>query len=162
MTNADETEASGMPVHRATELLRDMISAHDAFLSHMGRELAVNTTDLTAMTHLISSGPLGATELAKRLGMSTAAVTTVVDRLEAVGHASRFQNPTDRRAVVIVPSAASVSQAMGLIMPMITGIDRVLDEFPAEQRGVITNYLERVVSIYRAQVPAHAHGAMQL
>ena len=143
-----------MPMHRATELLRDMISAHDDFLSHMGRELAVNTTDLTAMTHLISSGPLGPTELAKRLGMSTAAVTTVVDRLEAVGHASRFQHPTDRRAVVIVPSAASVSHAMRLVMPMITDINSVLDEFPVEQRDVITSYLERVVSTYQAQVPS--------
>ena len=155
MTNADDTETGpGGAVHRATHLLREMITANEAFLGHMGRELSVNATDLNAMTHLISSGPLGPTELARHLDLSTAAVTTVVDRLVAVGHATRAQHPTDRRAVVVVPSPASIRQAMGVLMPMITGIDRVIDEFPAEQREIIIAYLERVVDVYQAQVPS--------
>ncbi len=154
MTTADEpVVAPSATVHRATELLRDMITANEAFVDHMGRELSVNATDLSAMTHLISSGPLGPTELARRLQISTAAVTTVVDRLETVGHVHRAQHPTDRRSVVIVPSPASVGQAMAVLMPMITGIDSVINSFPAEHREVITDYLERVVTMYRAQVP---------
>ena len=155
---AGTADGSGSVVHRATELLREMITANEAFLAHMGRELAVNSTDLNAMTHLISRGSLAPTELARRLGMSTAAVTTVVDRLESVGHASRQQHPSDRRSVVVVPSPASVSLAMGVLMPMITGIDGVIGEFPAEQRAVITEYLERVVDVYQAQVPSPPSG----
>lgn len=139
-------------VHRATVLVREMITANEAFTEHMGRELAVNPTDLNAMTHLISSGPLAPTELARRLHLSTAAVTSVVDRLESVGHVSRAQHPTDRRSVVIVPSPDSVRQAMGVLMPMIVGINDVITEFPAEDRTVITAYLERVLTVYRAQV----------
>jgi DNA-binding MarR family transcriptional regulator len=155
MTTAQETpDAADGSVHRATVLLREMISANEAFIGHMRRELAVNSTDLDAMTHLISSGPLGPTDLAKRLHLSTAAITTVVDRLEAVGHVSRAQHPTDRRSVVIVPSPASVAQAMGVLMPMIMGIDSVIATFPADQRDVITDYLERVLTVYQAQVPS--------
>lgn len=155
MTTAHDTpDAADGSVHRATVLLREMISANDAFVDHMRRELSVNSTDLDAMTHLISSGPLGPTDLAKRLHLSTAAVTTVVDRLEAVGHVSRAQHPTDRRSVVIVPSPASVAQAIGVLMPMITGIDSVIGSFPADQRDVITDYLERVLTVYQAQVPS--------
>lgn len=154
MTTAEQPAVASVgAVHRATELLREMITANEAFVHHMGRELSVNATDLNAMTHLISSGPLGPTELARRLQLSTAAVTTVVDRLESVGHVSRAQHPTDRRSVVIVPSPASVGQAMGVLMPMISGIDSVIDTFPAEQRDVIIDYLERVVTVYQAQVP---------
>ena len=146
------TAAAGA-VHRATELLREMITANEAFVEHMGRELSVNATDLDAMTHLISSGPLGPTELARRLHLSTAAITTVVDRLESIGHVSRAQHPTDRRSVIIVPSPASVGHAMGVLMPMVMGIDSVITTFGVEQREVITEYLERVVSVYRAHVP---------
>lgn len=140
-------------VNRATELLRELIEANESFVAHLGKKLAVNPTDLSAMTHLISSGPLGPTDLARRLGMSTAAVTTVVDRLEAVGHVERRPHPTDRRSVMIVPNPGSVHQALGVLMPMIGGLDSALDDFCADERAVITRYLESAVAIYRAQVP---------
>ncbi len=157
MTTAEEpVVAPRMRVHRATELLRELITANEAFVGHMGRELSVNDTDLSAMSHLIAGGPLGPTELSKRLQLSTAAVTTVVDRLESAGHVHRAQHPSDRRAVVIVPSPASVQQAMGVLIPMITGVDGVISEFPDDQRDVISAYLERVVEVYKAQVPSDA------
>ena len=38
-------------------------------------------------------------------------------------------------------------------MPMIMGIDAVLDEFDDEEKATITAYLERVLEVYRAQLP---------
>jgi len=111
------------------------------FERHVGRELTVNPTDLHAMEHLIQSGPLSPTELARRLDISTAAATTVVDRLTALGHATRTQHPTDRRGVVVVPSPASAARAMSILLPMITSIDGVLDDFSDDE-------------VYRAQIPA--------
>lgn len=155
MTTARDTVVAPLgTVHRATELLREMITANEAFVEHLGRELSVNTTDLDAMTHLISTGPLGPTELARRLELSTAAVTTVVDRLESIGHVTRAQHPTDRRSVLIVPSPTSVSKAMNVLMPMIMGIDSVIGDFPLAQREIIIDYLQRVVTVYQAQVPS--------
>lgn len=140
-------------VRRATELIREFLDVSEEFEAHVGRELTVNPTDLQAMQHLIMSGPLGPTDLSRRLGISTAATTAVVDRLVAVGHASRTQHPTDRRGVVIVPNPASVQRAMNTLMPMIMGIDGVLDEFEEDDQAVITAYLERVLEVYRAQLP---------
>lgn len=140
-------------VRRATELIREFLDVSEEFEAHVGRELTVNPTDLQAMQHLIMSGPLGPTDLSRRLGISTAATTAVVDRLVAVGHASRTQHPTDRRGVVIVPNPASVQRAMSTLMPMIMGIDGVLDEFEEDEQAVITAYLERVLEVYRAQLP---------
>lgn len=141
------------PSREPTVLLREILEVTDEFSAHLGRELTVNKTDLQAMQHLISSGPLSPTELARRLGISTAAVTAVVDRLVAVDHVSRTQNPTDRRGVLVVPAPESVARAMNALMPMIIGIDAVLDEFsPAEQK-IIASYLERVLEEYRAQLP---------
>ena len=149
-------DAAGGPprprAHRATEMLRDLIDVSDEFEAHVGRKLTVNPTDLQAMEHLIGFGPLSPTDLSKRLGISTAATTAVIDRLVALDHASRTQHPTDRRGIVVVPNPRSVERAMGTLMPMIMGIDGVLDEFDADAQATITRYLERVLEVYRSQL----------
>ena len=140
-------------VQDATVLLREIRELSSAFEGHLGSELTVNPTDLTAMEHLIQDGPLTPTELARRLRVSTAAATTVIDRLTAVGHVTRTPNPADRRGVLVVPAPASVARAMGALMPMIMDIDGVLGHFSEAEQSVITDYLERVVAAYRAHIP---------
>lgn len=157
MQRDGETPATGrgsFAVHPATELLRHILDLTTEFERHLGRELTVNPTDLEAMEELIRDGALSPTELAKRLGVSTAAVTTVVDRLIAVGHVSREPNPNDRRGVLVTPNPDSVRKAMGTLMPMILGMDRVLAGFDEGERDTITAYLGRVADVYRAQLPA--------
>ncbi|MBH0129438.1 MarR family winged helix-turn-helix transcriptional regulator [Salinibacterium sp. NK8237] len=138
---------------RPTQLLRDILDISEEFEDHVGRTLSVNPTDLEAMNHLIMSGPLPPTELSRRLNISTPAVTASIDRLINVGHVTREQHPTDRRSVVVVPNPSSVATAMATLMPMIMGIDRVLDNFDDNEKDVIERYLDQVVSIYRAQLP---------
>ncbi|WP_411699762.1 MarR family winged helix-turn-helix transcriptional regulator [Conyzicola sp.] len=140
-------------VHPATTLLRDILNLTGDFERHLGRELTVNPTDLEAMEELIRDGALSPTELARRLHMSTAAVTTVVDRLTAVGHVSRERNPDDRRGILVVPHPDSVRKAMGTLMPMILGMDAVIGGFDDAEQDTITAYLERVADVYRAQLP---------
>jgi len=146
-------ERGSFAVHPATALLREILDLTGDFERHLGRELTVNPTDLEAMEELIRDGALSPTELARRLGISTAAVTTVVDRLSAVGHVTREPNPADRRGVLVVPSPASVQKAMATLMPMILGMDRVLGEFDESERSTITAYLGRVADTYREQLP---------
>jgi len=149
----NEDERGTMPVHAATTLLRDIREVGAAFEAHLAQQLTVNPTDLEAMEHLIQDGPLTPTDLSRRLGVSTAAMTTIIDRLTAVGHVSRVPNPSDRRGILVVPAAASVERAMGAIMPMVLGIDRVLAEFDEQEKATITDYLSRVVEVYRQQLP---------
>jgi len=148
----DATRSS--TARRATVLIREFVEVSEEFEAHVGRELTVNPTDLQAMELLIINGPLSPTGLAHRLSISTAAVTSVVDRLVALGHVRRTEHPTDRRGILVVPSPASVARAKAILTPMITGIDAVLDEFSAAEQAVVTSYLERVLEVYRAQLPS--------
>ncbi len=136
-------------VREATALLREFIDINEQFERALGAELDVNATDLEAMEHLLMSGPLGPSELARRLGISTASTTVAVDRLVALGHVTRTPNPRDRRGVLVVPSAASRRRAMARLLPMILGVDAALDHFSPDEQATITAYLTRVVSTYR-------------
>jgi DNA-binding MarR family transcriptional regulator len=138
--------------HQATVLLRDIRSLSSEFSAKLGQALTVNPTDLATMEHIIENGPLTPTDLATRLGITTAAMTTSIDRLAALGHATRVPNPADRRGVLVVPTPESTRRAMDSILPMVAGIDRVLDEFSDEEKTVIVSYLERVIEAYKAHL----------
>ncbi|MGL4257506.1 MAG: MarR family winged helix-turn-helix transcriptional regulator [Microbacterium sp.] len=149
-------EDGGPAVHEATMHLRSVIEMSDLFEKRLQSHLTVNPTDLEAMEHLLSSGPLGPSELARRLHISTASTTTMVDRLVALGHVTREPHPTDRRGVLVVPTDTSRRAAMSVLMPMILGVDAVLDRYTAEERAVITSYLAEVVDEYRSHAaPDH-------
>ena len=140
--------------HDATILLRDIRAVSAAFEAQLASQLTVNATDLVAMEHLIEDGPLSPTDLAGRLGVTTAAMTTSIDRLTALGHVTRTPNPDDRRGVLVVPTPESTQRAMASILPMVSGIDRVLDDFDETQRAVIVDYLEKVIVAYRSHLPS--------
>jgi DNA-binding MarR family transcriptional regulator len=136
-------------VGRPTMLLREIQQLNDEFSRHLRSSLTVNATDLDAMQHLIEAGSLSPSELARRLELSSAAVTSVVDRLERAGHARRERHPTDRRALLVVPSEGSVGRALGEVLPMAATLDATLDSFSDAEQATITRYLEAVVTSYR-------------
>ncbi len=139
----------GLPVREPTQLLREFLEVSELFERSLGAELEVNATDLEAMEHLLMSGPLGPSELARRLGISTASTTIAIDRLVALGHVTREPNPNDRRGVLVVPQEASRARAMSRLMPMILGVDAELDRFSEPEQEAITRYLRQVVDLYR-------------
>ncbi len=149
----DPTPWKGGGVHESTALLRLILRISEDFTGYLGEQLTVNPTDLAAMQHLIMDGPMSPTQLARKLKLSTAATTVVADRLTKVGHVTRAPHPTDRRAIIIKPAEESVAKAMGTLMPMVMGIDQVIQEFNAEEQEAITRYLHRVVEVYRASLP---------
>lgn len=136
----------------ATVLIREILSQSERFERELGRELGVNPTDMKAMEHLMSDGPLSPGELARRLEISPAAVTTVIDRLASQGHATRAADPDDRRRIVVTPAPGSVRQAFDRIRPMVGDLDAVIEEFPPAQQRAIQRYLERIVERYETHL----------
>lgn len=141
----------------ATHLLRDILDVQEEFRAELGARLTVNPTDLAAMELLIAQGPMSPSALASRLGLTTAATTTVVDRLVALDHVRREPNPTDRRGIRVIPNPRSIDTAASVIAPMIVAVDGVLDRFDADDQRAITAYLEGVSQVYHE----HANPAVE-
>jgi len=142
---------SGLPVSgRIGFQLHDIVHLSRAFERQVGAALEVNTTDLSAMEHLIQEGSLTPGELSRRLDISTAATTLVVDRLVALGHAQRHPHSSDRRKVVVVPAQESVARAFQQLHPVIGGVAVLTQELSDEERKVIEAFLARVVDVYQA------------
>lgn len=71
------------------------------FHSAIAEQMGLNTTDQRALDLINQSGPMTAGELAEITGLTTGAVTGVIDRLEKAGFVQRAKDPHDRRKVVI-------------------------------------------------------------
>lgn len=65
--------------------------------------LGLSLTDLVSGEILTRTGPITAGELAELSGLTTGAITGVVDRLEKVGFVRRVNDPNDRRRVMLEP-----------------------------------------------------------
>lgn len=69
--------------------------------------LNVNDTDLRLLGILCAEGSLSAGALARASGLSPAATTTAIARLVAAGHATRADDPDDRRRAVVTVVGAT-------------------------------------------------------
>jgi DNA-binding MarR family transcriptional regulator len=65
------------------------------------KALGINRTDGRCLDVIDREGPVAAGRLAEASGLTTAAVTAVIDRLEKAGYARRVGDPTDRRRVLV-------------------------------------------------------------
>lgn len=135
-----------------TFLMQGVIELSKQVESAACRAFALNPTDLLALCEVMMCGKLSPTELARSLRLSTAAVTTVVDRLESTGYVTRSQHPTDGRAVLVLPTSGSIRRALETLLPVARTIDAALDEFDDEERAVISRYLESVAARQRAAI----------
>ena len=79
-----------------------------------GRDCDVGANEMMALAQLFTVGPCSPTELAAFLSMTTASVTSLLDRLQRAGHVVRRQHPSDRRRVVVelTPRARDTLAAM--------------------------------------------------
>ena len=65
------------------------------------RAMGINRTDGRCLDIIDREGPVAAGRLAAASGLTTAAVTAVIDRLEKAGYARRLDDPSDRRRVLV-------------------------------------------------------------
>ena len=144
---------AGVEVNRAeVEVIADQLERvtqrQQQFERHLARALAVDPVGLAAMEHLMRVGEATPTELSRALGVSTAAMTLVLDRLAAAGHLTRQPHPTDRRKVVVTPAASSVAAAHDLVDPLIDGVEQLVASLDPAERATVSTFLTALVHVY--------------
>jgi DNA-binding MarR family transcriptional regulator len=88
-------------IERLIYAARASEAATDAFDEAAFDKLGVNATDGRCLGILDNEGAMTAGRLAELSGLTTAAVTAVLDRLERAGYARRRRDDGDRRRVIV-------------------------------------------------------------
>lgn len=133
-------------INRLMFALSEMRKAEDLLSEASTRYMKLNKTDMRALHFLIVCGHRGelATPgaLALHLGISTASVTKLLDRLERAGHVTREPHPTDRRALQVRITAATQRSAMDTVGRQQAKRFGAAARLSFEEREIVIGFLE--------------------
>jgi len=143
-----ETEA---PVHaagRVTHLVTEMQRSSDIstfFIHAVAAKAGINPTDLKVLSILSRQGPLSAGRIAELTGLTTGAITFILDRLEKVGYARRVRHPTDRRSVLIELMLEPLQRATSKYFASMAQVTTdAVKNYTDEQLELIIDFLGKV------------------
>lgn len=125
----------------AVELLVASVSATES--------VGLNSTDLGTLCLLRLNGPTPAGRIAELTGVTTGAMTGIVDRLAAAGFVRRDADAADRRKVIVTPIASRVERDL---LPRFPSLRRAApsqfyDDFSLSELDVIARFLARLSAI---------------
>jgi DNA-binding MarR family transcriptional regulator len=132
-----------------------------SFDDAVGRALGLNPTDLRCLDWLVD-GPKSMGELANGTGLSSAATTTLVDRLAQKGYAQRVRDAVDRRKVLVAMTPAGRRQVDRYYGPLVREGSRLLDGIPTTQLANLTRWLvdaRELTDRHRARIEVGRSGA---
>lgn len=123
------------------EALRRLLSTSGAVAPALARRTGLTQTELAVLEHAIEH-PVGPSELARRVGVTSAAASGIVDRLAAHGHVERRDHPSDRRRTEVVATPSARAEVVEHMMPMFRELAELDASFTQEERAVVLRYLE--------------------
>lgn len=136
----------------------------DAFDDAVGRRLGVNPTDLRCLDWLVERAmPVG--ELGAATGLSSAATTTLVDRLVRKGFVRRHPDVADRRRTVVELTEEGRARIGACYGPMVEEGFTLVEGFTDEQVEQARDFLRAARELtdrHRVRVvgaPSSAHDA---
>ncbi len=107
--------------------------------------------DLDAMQHLMAE-PLGPVDLSKRLGLTSAAATVAVDRLQARGHVVREHDPHDGRRTRVVVTPSGRADVFAELLPMFQALESAAVDLTESERALVTQFLNRAIDALRTRL----------
>ena len=111
-----------------------------AFDDEVGRVLDLNPVDLRCLDWL-TEGPLSASRLAEATGLSAAATTAMIDRLEKKGFVRRRKHETDRRQVLVEMTDAGQARTWALYGPLVEAGMPLLARFDTAELAAMRDHL---------------------
>jgi DNA-binding MarR family transcriptional regulator len=129
----DDLQRAGQQLSLAT------IMFHQAVADRLG----LNPTDHKCIDLLSSAGSMTAGELAEATGLTTGAITGVIDRLEAAGFVRREDDPDDRRRVIIRVVPKRYGDIARLFEPFAAAVLEMGSRYSEKELATIVDFMAR-------------------
>ncbi|NJP26290.1 MarR family transcriptional regulator [Microbispora sp. SCL1-1] len=131
--------------------IREAVRAYTAravlYSQAIADQMGLNATDARCLDILSRKGPITAGQLAELTGLTSGAVTGVIDRLEKPGYVRRVRDAGDRRRVIIEPIPEHELPINASMEAGVRTLDELLEDYSDEQLAVIHDFLRRSVAM---------------
>ena len=123
------------------QLLRRLLDAAGRVGPAVARRAGMSHHELTAL-ELLARSDHGPSELARTLGVTSAAASGIVDRLVARGHVERVPHPDDGRRTQVVMTETGRAEVVRNLLPMFQSLTELDQGLSDRDRAVVERYLE--------------------
>ena len=134
-------------------VVRRFVAQVMLFHSAVASRLALNATDVHCLRLLEEEG-MSAGELSARIGLTGAATTALIDRLERSGFARRERSREDRRQVTVHADAVRLQEVNALYSSQGDRMAKLLARYSTNEFAVIMDFLEQTSTALDAEVKA--------
>lgn len=140
-------------LERFTLYMREQSALTVMFHARVAEQMGLSATDEKCLDLAMrAEGPLTAGRIAELSGLSTGAVTGVIDRLERAGYVRRVRDPHDRRKVLVEVTVGDVDKFGAPFEKARDSLVEVLEHFDADELQVIERYLRLQIETFRKRV----------
>lgn len=122
------------------------------FSQAVADRVGMNPADVECLDILSESGPVTAGELAELTGLTTGAVTGLIDRLEKAGYVQRERDLSDRRRVIVQPLPKAQNDFLPLYEGLQQAIGRVCSSYSDEQLNLLLGFFSRLEPIFYQEI----------
>jgi DNA-binding MarR family transcriptional regulator len=148
-----DTEERKRKMEELARTLRVFLSASDSFDEALGKVLGLNPTDVRCVDLLDQHGTLTAGALADLAGLSTGAVTFLLDRLERAGFVRRIRDLQDRRRVLVELVPLARERVFELHAPIAHAWRASARRYSMAELERVIEFLSEGAKLYQAQLP---------
>lgn len=115
-------------------------------------ELGLNVTDGECLDFILERRSVTAGDLARRTGLTTGAITSVIRRLVTAGFLRANRDPRDRRRLILSPVAKKVALGADLYAHYFARGRRALAAYSDKDIAVVVSYLRMISGVYDAEI----------
>ncbi len=144
-----EAVVPGWASSATLDALQELVDVAALVPHEVARAAGLSTSELHSLRHLMDT-PMGPVELARALGVTSAASSGVVDRLVARGHAERRPHPEDGRRTEVVITDSGRAEVFARLAPMFAALAALDSGLDAHDREVVERYLRGATAAMRA------------
>jgi DNA-binding MarR family transcriptional regulator len=135
------------------------LGAASDFDEGLAKKLKLSRTDMRCLDLIGRLGPMTAGQLAEESGLTTGAVTFILDRLEASGMVTRRRDTEDRRRVWVEIVPAARQRLQGLQQPVAEEMREVAQRFKADELAIVRDFMRQAKEVFQRQVTGTAKEA---
>lgn len=134
-------------VGRIGNIVRRMGAQSVIVSQTVAARFGLNTTDLECLDLIQLEGSASAGRLAAVTGLSSGATTALIDRLERAGYVERFDDPADRRRVLVRIRKGSIDEIAKAYVPMQKRMFALWSGYSEAELAVIEDFLGRSLAL---------------
>ncbi len=140
-------------INTSRNLGREMATAIITFHETVARRLGMSAAESRCLGVLNDLKLATPGQLAQATGLTTGAITGIVDRLEKAGYASREPNPNDRRSLLIrIRQTDKIAAQLGPIYgSLAAAMTDMSGQYTPQQLVIIDRYLTQTIDVLKTE-----------